>query len=313
MAAVSASAGSRQTRRSPAVVRECVGWGAFATLVVPGVLILTGAQVSTAVAGAGAVAAVTTAIFVLVRMTRLSLPALGGDATSHPPGADENLRPAEDLTGERPDGHGWSPEPPLHRPWPYDTRWPDQPLEDPWALPSYAGLPPAEPYDGPWRPPDRPEEPGWPPPPEVTQLHERIEYGFGSTEPYEHRLDQPIPPEYPPVGYAPGPPAAPRHSGRPPVPRAPEAPVGPSLPPPHHFDDRTAGSAEPPRWHDSAGPPPPGLGPYGNQRHERPVWDMDSQPDGFPQPRAAWLPQPASDDPGPPRSPAQRRRHRRAP
>ncbi len=72
-----------------------------ATVVVPAVLILTGADITTAALGAGAVAAVTASIFVVVRMTGLSLPQLGtsgaADAPTHP--QPEPPEPA------------WAPEP----------------------------------------------------------------------------------------------------------------------------------------------------------------------------------------------------------
>jgi hypothetical protein len=304
-----------------------VGWGAFATLVVPVVLILTGAQIKTATVGAGAVAAVTAAIFVLVRMTRLSLPALGGDATEAADAATD-LHPPDELTGEGPDGRMWSPGPGLHDPWPVGEPWPEEPLEDLRPALPPAGLPLSESFDPPWRP-DHAPEPRWPRPAEVSQLHERVEYGFRDGEPGGHRWDQQVPPEYPPVGYATVPPHAPRHSARPLVPPLPEAPVGPSFPPPHHFDDRTAGPADPPPWHGSAGPPPPGLGPYDHPglgpydhpglgpydhpRHEPPPWDIDAQPGAFSQPRATWLPQPTGDELGRLRPPDQRRRHRRGP
>jgi hypothetical protein len=166
LAAVAEHLDSRRGRpRQPDVVRECLGWGAFATVVVPAVLMLTGAEVTTAVLGAGAVAAVSASIFVVVRMTRLSLPRLGTSQTAHalaPP-------PSE------PQGPGWVPDPveaerfysaleqplppvPAGQPWPepwqerWETHWED---EDAW-MPDGAAAP--APHSGhtppqpPWRP-----------------------------------------------------------------------------------------------------------------------------------------------------------------
>ena len=119
--------------RQPDVVRECLGWGAFATVVVPAVLIVTGAHITTAALGAGAVAAVTASIFVVVRMTRLSLPRLGASET-----VDASAPPPPPV----PQGPAWAPDPveaeqfysppeqPLS-PVPAGQTWPE-PWQEPW-------------------------------------------------------------------------------------------------------------------------------------------------------------------------------------
>jgi hypothetical protein len=122
----------RDRPRQPEIVRECLGWGAFATVVVPAVLILTGAGITTAALGAGAVAAVTASIFVVVRMTRLSLPRLGTSETVDAPAPP----PPE------PQGPAWAPDPvyaeqfydapePSLPPVPAGQTWPE-PLPEPW-------------------------------------------------------------------------------------------------------------------------------------------------------------------------------------
>jgi hypothetical protein len=125
--------------RQPAVVRECLGWGAFATVVVPAVLILTGADTTTAAIDAGAVAAVTVSIFAVVRMTGLSLPQLGTSANtdapappppepqlpawvSDPMDAERFYIPPEPPLPPVPVGQAW-PEP-WHEEW--DTHWNDE-------------------------------------------------------------------------------------------------------------------------------------------------------------------------------------------
>ncbi len=177
LAAVSEHLDSQRGRpRQPDVVRECLGWGAFATVVVPAVLILTGAYITTAALGAGAVAAVTASIFVVVRMTGLSLPQLGtsetADAPTHP-----QPEPPEPAWAPEPMGteqfysapeQPWPPAPvgqTRHEPWDMDWNdehaWiPDSPLR-PWegteydraaSVPHMGDMPPQPP----WLPPAEP-------------------------------------------------------------------------------------------------------------------------------------------------------------
>jgi hypothetical protein len=116
--------------RQPDIVRECLGWGAFATVVVPAVLIVTGAEITTAVLGAGVVAAVTASIFVVVRMTRLSLPRLGTseavDTVVAPPEPQEPTWAPDPVEAEQ---FYRAPEQPLP-PVPAGQTWPE-----PWHEP----------------------------------------------------------------------------------------------------------------------------------------------------------------------------------
>lgn len=130
----------RGRRRQPEVVRECLGWGAFATVVVPAVLILTGAEITTVALGAGVVAAVTAAVFIVVRLTRLSLPQLGPSEAVDAPAphqpeppdpawipdtleADQFYPAPEQTWPSAPVGPTW------HEQW--DTGWNDEPARIP--------------------------------------------------------------------------------------------------------------------------------------------------------------------------------------
>jgi hypothetical protein len=180
LAAVSEHRDSQRGRpRQPDVVRECLGWGAFATLVVPAVLILTGADITTAALGAGAVAAVTASIFVVVRMTGLSLPRLRTSETADPPAPPQ----------QEPPGPAWAPDPvgaeqfysapeqpwppvPVGQTWhePWDTDWNDEhawiphPPQQPWEGTEYDTAA-YVPHVG-----DMPPQPPWLPPAEPTGL-----------------------------------------------------------------------------------------------------------------------------------------------
>jgi hypothetical protein len=166
--------------RQPDIVRECLCWGAFATVVVPAVLIVTGAEITTAALGAGAVAAVTASIFVVVRMTRLSLPRLGTSEAVDTPAplpdphepewapapveAEQFYLPPDQPLPSVPAGQTW-PEP-WHQP--LGTHWNDEPTWIPdsppptWgsteydagaSVPHSGDLPPQPP---PWLPPAEP-------------------------------------------------------------------------------------------------------------------------------------------------------------
>ena len=183
-------------RRQPEVVRECLGWGAFATVVVPAVLMLTGAEITTAALGAGVVAAVTAAVFVVVRLTRLSLPQLGTSEAADAPSPHELEPPEPAWTPAAVEAQQFYPAPeqawlpaPVGQTWhePWNSDWNDEP----------AWIP-----DGPWLPPAAPIGPPFEPYPKAD--HERLHWeGDGAfaevyqpREPWlpEPRVDQSGPP-----------------------------------------------------------------------------------------------------------------------
>lgn len=185
-----------RTRRQSRIITECVGWGLFASLVVPAALILTGGSVRTAVIAAAGTAGLTGILYLVARVMRIALPHL--DHESALDVGDHQGRPTPPPRPE-PEVSPPGPPPPIPR---ARGRRNDRgvPLSPPYgyepAPPAGApyGREPAPPQSNPYgREPAPPESiPYGPGPTDVPSSP-----AYGQTEPYQD-LDGDWDPEWDP-------------------------------------------------------------------------------------------------------------------
>jgi hypothetical protein len=284
----------------PEFVRECIGWGAFATVVVPTVLLVTGSTVKAAIIGGAAVAAMTAAIYLLIRMTRMPLAAVEDPAQP----AGSGLPDAGAATWEAPppdlpvySADHWEMPPDVDR---YEPAW-EAPAGGPYLYaehPWERHFPSFDPYErAPWEAGAGQYEPGpWDEPapavsPYTSSPWNGTRTGAEQSEPGP--WEEPAPAVSP---YTSGPWNGSRTG------------AGRHEPAPWDEPPTGAGAHEPPPWE----PPRAAWMPYPNGDDGRPPWEARHGHQVAPGRQMSPLPNPAQPPPDA-YPPDQRGRHRRGP